>query len=33
MNAVDGRMVVGVAPADYRRTFRATPCPEPAVAG
>jgi AraC family transcriptional regulator, transcriptional activator FtrA len=27
------RKVVGVAPADYRRTFRAAPCPEPAVAG
>ena len=26
------RKVVGVAPADYRRTFRATPCPEPAAA-
>jgi AraC family transcriptional activator FtrA len=26
------RKVVGVAPADYRRTFQATPCPEPAAA-
>ena len=26
------RKIVGVAPADYRRTFRAAPCPEPAVA-
>ena len=26
------RKVVGVAPADYRRTFRATPCPQPSAA-